>query len=122
MFGVFDVLVIDCPNPGELAEFYAAMLGVEVYNKDDSWAEIAAQVGPRPLLAFQRVDGDYTPPQWPGQDVPQQMHIDVKVDDFDVAEPAVLALGATRTGSDHETFRVYLDPAGHPFCLITPND
>jgi catechol 2,3-dioxygenase-like lactoylglutathione lyase family enzyme len=122
MIGVFDVLVIDCPNPGELAEFYAAVLGVEVYSRDDNWAEIAAQVGPRPLLAFQRVDGEYTPPQWPGQDVPQQMHIDVKVDDFDVAEPAVLALGATKTGSDHETFRVYLDPAGHPFCLITPND
>lgn len=122
MIGVFDVLVIDCPNPGELAEFYAAVLGVEVYSRDDNWAEIAAQVGPRPLLAFQRVDGEYTPPQWPGQDVPQQMHIDVKVDDLDVAEPAVLALGATKTGSDHETFRVYLDPAGHPFCLITPND
>jgi hypothetical protein len=40
------------------------------------------------------------------------------VDDLDAAEAAVLELGATR----HErqpgtTFRVFLDPAGHPFCL-----
>jgi len=50
------------------------------------------------------------------------MHIDVKTDDFDVAEAAVLALGATKTGSDSPTFRNYLDPAGHPFCLIKPED
>ena len=68
-------------------------------------------------LAFQRVD-DYRAPQWPGQEVPQQMHIDVDVDDLDEAEAAVLALGATK--HDHQpgtTFRVFLDPAGHTFCL-----
>jgi Glyoxalase-like domain len=37
---------------------------------------------------------------------------------IDCPEPAALELGATR----HEyqpgtTFRVFLDPAGHPFCL-----
>lgn len=50
------------------------------------------------------------------------MHLDVRVEDFDVAEPAVLALGATRTGSEEPGFRVYLDPVGHPFCLIVPGD
>ena len=122
MIGILDVIVIDCPNPGALAAFYAEVLGVEVYSRDDDWAEIAAQVGPRPLMAFQRVQGEYTAPEWPGQVVPQQIHLDIRVEDFDVAEPAVLALGATKAGSDQETFRVYLDPAGHPFCLITPND
>jgi catechol 2,3-dioxygenase-like lactoylglutathione lyase family enzyme len=121
MIGILESVIFDCPNPGELADFYAEVLGVEVYEKTDGWAEIASQVGPRPLLAFQRVE-NYTPPQWPGQDVPQQIHLDVKVEDMDEAEAAVLALGATKAGSDHETFRVYLDPAGHPFCLITPND
>ena len=121
MIGILDGIVIDCPNPGVLADFYAAVLGVEVYGKDDDWAEIAAQVGPRPLMMFQKVE-NYTPPQWPGQVVPQQMHLDIKVDDFDVAEAAVLELGATKTGSATPTFRVYLDPAGHPFCLIKPND
>jgi hypothetical protein len=63
------------------------------------------------------VDG-YRAPVWPGQDVPQQVHLDVVVDDLDAAEREVLALGATK--HEHQpgtTFRVYLDPAGHPFCL-----
>jgi hypothetical protein len=52
--------------------------------------------------------------------VQQQMHLDVMVRDFESAEPAVLELGATK--HEHQpgtTFRVYLDPAGHPFCLCT---
>jgi hypothetical protein len=46
------------------------------------------------------------------------MHLDVMVEDLDVAEEAVLHLGATK--AEHQpgtTFRVFLDPAGHPFCL-----
>ncbi len=51
---------------------------------------------------------------------PQQLHLDVEVDDADEAELAVLALGATRLPdpSDAEDFRVFADPAGHPFCLV----
>jgi hypothetical protein len=46
------------------------------------------------------------------------MHLDVVVDDLDAAEKAVLELGATRHEQQPgETFRVFLDPAGHPFCL-----
>jgi len=48
----------------------------------------------------------------------QQMHLDVIVDDLDAAEAAVLELGATRHEHQPRTsFRVFLDPAGHPFCL-----
>jgi len=88
---------------------------------EPSWSEIIGPAGARPIIAFQLAE-NYTAPEWPGQLVPQQMHLDVKVDDLDVAEKAVLALGATRTGSEQAVFRVYLDPAGHPFCLIKPND
>lgn len=46
------------------------------------------------------------------------MHLDVIVDDLDNAEADVLGLGATRHESQPGTsFRVFLDPAGHPFCL-----
>lgn len=50
------------------------------------------------------------------------MHIDVIVDDLDDGEAAVLELGATKPDHqpDHQpetTFRVFSDPAGHPFCL-----
>ncbi len=121
MIGTLDVLVIDCPDPRALARFYSQVLGLEIVAFDENWAEIVEATGQRPIVAFQKVD-DYNAPQWPGQIVPQQMHLDVKVDDFDVAEPAVLELGATATGEGTATYRVYLDPAGHPFCLINPQD
>jgi catechol 2,3-dioxygenase-like lactoylglutathione lyase family enzyme len=121
MIGTLDVIVIDCPDPERLAGFYGEVLGMRVFPDGPDWAEIVGPDGGRPLLAFQRV-ADYTPPEWPGQVVPQQLHLDVKVDDLDIAEQQVLALGATSANSQTPTFRVYLDPAGHPFCLIKPQD
>ena len=111
----FPVVVLDCPDPKALAEFYGARLDWKVEQDDDDWWQVRAEHGDS--LSFQRVDG-FVPPQWPGQDRPQQMHLDVTVDDLDVAESAVLRLGATK--HEHQpgtTFRVFLDPAGHPFCL-----
>jgi predicted enzyme related to lactoylglutathione lyase len=107
-------IVIDCPDPGALATFYGTLLDWKVESSPD-WADIRADYGQ--TIGFQQVQ-DYTPPQWPGQDVPQQMHVDVMVDDLDAAEAAVLELGATK--HEHQpgtTFRVFLDPAGHPFCI-----
>jgi predicted enzyme related to lactoylglutathione lyase len=110
----FPSIVLDCPEPGRLAGFYGALLDWKVDVSPD-WAEVRADHGQS--IGFQRVEG-YVPPQWPGQEVPQQMHIDVMVDDLDAAETAVLQLGASK--HEHQpgsTFRVFLDPAGHPFCL-----
>lgn len=111
----FPSFVLDCDDPGRLATFYGALLGWSP-KTDDGWAEIRNAAGDQ-CMCFQQVD-DYRAPQWPGQDVPQQMHLDVMVEDLDTAEAAVLELGATL--ADHqpgETFRVFLDPSGHPFCL-----
>ena len=110
----FPSIVIDCPDPAALATFYGAMLDWKVEASAD-WAEIRADYGQ--CICFQQVE-DYTPPRWPTQAVPQQMHLDVNVDDPDAAEAAVLELGATK--HEHQpgtTFRVFIDPAGHPFCL-----
>ena len=107
-------IVLDCPDPSRLATFYGALLDWKVDISDD-WADIRADYGQ--CISFQQV-ADYTPPAWPNQDVPQQMHIDVIVDDLDTGEAAVLELGATKHEvQPGETFRVFLDPAGHPFCL-----
>lgn len=111
----FPAVVLDCPDPKTLAEFYGALLDWKVEQDDEGWAHVRADYGDS--IGFQKVEA-YRPPQWPGQDVPQQMHIDVVVDDLDSGEAAVLELGATK--HDHQpgtTFRVFLDPAGHPFCL-----
>ena len=111
----YPVVVLDCPDPLVLATFYSGLLDWQIHEQQGDMCFIRADYGDG--LGFQRVDG-YTPPRWPGQDVPQQMHIDVAVEDLDVAEAAVLELGATK--HNHQpgtTFRVFLDPAGHPFCL-----
>ncbi|AXE40034.1 hypothetical protein JS278_02900 [Acidipropionibacterium virtanenii] len=109
---------MDCPDPRVLAEFYGELLGWSVDIDDDGeWAEICR--GETDCISFQRVAG-YRAPQWPGQEVPQQMHLDVEVDDLDDAEAAVLRMGATKheyQPSERGSFRVFLDPAGHPFCL-----
>jgi hypothetical protein len=111
--GRWPSLIIDCPDPGALATFYGAMLGWQV-ESSAGWAEIRTE---GQCISFQQVQ-DYRPPAWPTQQLPQQMHLDVIVDDLDVAEAAVLELGATRHQHQPGTsFRVYLDPAGHPFCL-----
>jgi predicted enzyme related to lactoylglutathione lyase len=110
----FPSVVLDCPDAGTLGRFYGALLEWKIEERP-GWAEIRAEYGQ--CLSFQQV-ADYTPPQWPGQGVPQQMHIDVIVDDLDRGEEAVLKLGAVK--AEHQpgtTFRVFLDPAGHPFCL-----
>jgi predicted enzyme related to lactoylglutathione lyase len=106
--------VIDCPDAAALATFYGTLLDWKV-ELSDGWGEIRAENGN--CICFQQVE-DFRAPEWPGQQVPQQLHLDVVVDDLDAAEPEVLALGATR--HEHQpgtSFRVFLDPAGHPFCL-----
>lgn len=110
----FPSIVIDCPDPGALARFYGTMLDWKADVSSD-WAEVRAEYGQ--CIAFQKVDG-YTPPTWPTQELPQQIHLDVLVDDLDAAEAQLLTIGATRHPHQPSTsFRVLLDPAGHPFCL-----
>ena len=107
-------VVIDCPDAVALAEFYAALLGWEV-SPDDGWADIRSPQGE--CISFQRV-ADYRAPRWPTQEHPQQMHLDLMVDDLDGGQAVALELGASLSGHQPgTTFRVFLDPAGHPFCL-----
>jgi catechol 2,3-dioxygenase-like lactoylglutathione lyase family enzyme len=112
-------VVLDCPEPRKLADFYRELVGGEIAYADEDWVKL--HVGGGWALSFQRAD-DYAPPTWPTGARPQQFHLDVTVDDIEASEPGVLALGATlhevQPGiDDGDTFRVYLDPAGHPFCL-----
>ena len=110
----FPSIVLDCPDPAVSAAFYGAMLDWKSEVKAD-WVDIRADYGQ--CISFQTVEA-YTAPTWPGQEVPQQMHLDVVVDDLDAAEAEVIALGATKDEyQPGTTFRVILDPAGHPFCL-----
>lgn len=103
----------DCPDASALARFWSGVLGEPVTYDADGVAMLG---GPKPLL-FQSVQG-YNAPRWPDPAYPQQVHLDVEVPDLDAGEAAVLALGARRLPSHAEDFRVFADPAGHPFCLV----
>jgi predicted enzyme related to lactoylglutathione lyase len=109
---------IDCPDPVALAAFYSQVTGwpVDSEESDPEWVTLVSDGGA--TLAFQKVD-DYQAPEWPGQEHPQQAHCDFDVDDLDLAEAQVLQLGARKHATQPgHLFRVYLDPADHPFCLI----
>ncbi len=113
------VVVLDCPDPRALARFYAEVLGgtwtVEA-DGEDEWVDLKVPGGTP--LAFQEAPG-FVPPKWPSPDHSQQFHLDLEVEDLDAAEKGVLALGAKPLDAEDRTrtFRVYTDPAGHPFCL-----
>ncbi len=110
-------VVLDCPDPQSLAEFYRELTGWQQLDDDGDWVDLRNGEGVR--LAFQRAP-DHQPPNWPGSDRPQQFHLDLAIaeDQVDEAEQRVLALGAKRADTQPgNQFRVFLDPAGHPFCL-----
>ncbi|MHB9851644.1 VOC family protein [Streptomyces krungchingensis] len=108
-------VVLDCPDPRALAGFYAEVLGGTVQGEGD-WIDLEVPGGR--ALAFQAAPG-HVPPKWPAADASQQFHLDLAVEDLDAAEKGVLALGATPLDAEDRsrTWRVYADPAGHPFCL-----
>jgi Glyoxalase-like domain len=114
------LFALDCPDHRALAQFYAAITGwtpeAEDLEEGGDWITLVNDVGA--TLAFQRVD-NFEPPTWPSGGHPQQAHLDFDVVDLDIGEQQVLALGARKAEfQPGETFRVYLDPAGHPFCLV----
>ena len=117
MIGTWHATVIDCEDPRELASFYEQLLGMIRIDDEGNWVSIG-DAADRPALAFQEVH-PYIAPEWPGHLHPQQMHLDVRVNDLDLAEQQVLAAGARVTGEGNKNYRVYLDPQQHPFCLVS---
>jgi hypothetical protein len=111
------LFALDCREPRALAEFYGAITGWDIESdSNDRWVQLRSDTGA--TLAFQLAP-DHEPPQWPSAEHPQQAHLDFDVPDLDAGERAVLALGARKADVQPGTsFRVFLDPAGHPFCLV----
>jgi catechol 2,3-dioxygenase-like lactoylglutathione lyase family enzyme len=117
MIGQLRSVVLDCKDPAKLADFYAGILGGTVNKDEDTWVVLIDPQDNR--ISFQLAP-DYEPPQFPDPSGSQQFHLDILVEDADKAEREVLALGATRVqdAPGEDQFRVFLDPAGHPFCLV----
>jgi hypothetical protein len=107
---------IDCSDATRLARFYADLTGGEVTGDYPEYG--AAQTTTLGVtLNFQGVKG-YAAPAWPGQQHPQQYHLDFRVPDLEKATEHAIGLGATQAGEqpNEELWRVMIDPDGHPFC------
>jgi catechol-2,3-dioxygenase len=127
MGGRLSTVVLETRDPQGLARFYSELLGLPITGVDVDWVDIGNPDTTR--LSFQQAP-EHQPPRWPDPGSSMQFHLDIDVDDIEEAEARALALGATRLGWDSATeearglrpvsasgFRVYADPAGHPFCL-----
>lgn len=128
-------VVLDCTDARALAEFYRQLLGFQYRPGDeppepgqpdprgDDWL-VLTDATDRRRLAFQQVAA-LPPATWPEGPVPQQMHLDLTVQDtadLDAQHERAISLGATllrdRSDDPDEPLRVYADPAGHPFCIF----
>ncbi|AJE87081.1 hypothetical protein SLNWT_6705 [Streptomyces albus] len=117
------VLVLDCTEPLELAEFYAGLLNAEA--RPGEGKDLVEVVGPDGVHLAIRRDLGYAPPSWPRPEDSQQAHLHIRVSpaDMDAAEREAVDLGATPVeardnGGKHDT-RLFTDPAGHSFALTT---
>ena len=108
------MVTLDCADPQASATFWSGLLGWAVAHSE---ADYAMLTGPSHALGFGRVV-NYAPPTWPNEHGSKQFHFDLAVADLDGAAKAAVKLGATLPEDQPgETWRVLLDPAGHPFCL-----
>jgi catechol 2,3-dioxygenase-like lactoylglutathione lyase family enzyme len=124
---------IDARDCRGLAEFYRELLGLRYRpgeeiptdgSEDDAdWLVLVDNQGNRVLTVQEKKDT--TPPTWPSEQVPMQMHMDFKVASVDELErhrQRAKDLGATelydRSQDEGEPLYVMADPAGHPFCLL----
>jgi hypothetical protein len=112
-------IVLDSGNARELAGFYQRLLGWTAEQDEPDWVKLSSPDGGAGL-SFQ-TELDYVRPTWPSDPSRQQMmvHLDIRVDDLDAAGAHAVAAGAVLADfQPQEHVRVYLDPAGHPFCLF----
>ncbi|MDQ3306777.1 MAG: VOC family protein [Actinomycetota bacterium] len=111
------IVVFDAADITAESAFWAALLGGTVDAEDD-WHMISVDGESR--LGIQLAP-NHVQPDWP-DGTPQQIHLDLYVDDVKAAHDEVISLGARllKPADNIEStdgFQVYADPAGHPFCL-----
>lgn len=120
MMAVLTQLVFECDDPVPVAAFWQDVLDLAPAEGTDDW--LTLQWEPVGRFSFHRVEG-YVPPPWPGESGQQQVHFDLLVDDLQAASATVERAGGTPlTGvmdPGPKAWRIFVDPAGHPFCLVS---
>ncbi|WP_246187096.1 VOC family protein [Microlunatus speluncae] len=124
---------LDARDCRGLAEFYRELLGVRYRPGDEpptdgsvdeaDWLVLVDADGRRVLAVQEKADT--TPPTWPSEEVPMQLHLDFRVPtvaELERHRDRAIGLGAAvlfdRSQDGGEPLYVLADPAGHPFCLL----
>ena len=112
----WDAVTIDCRDPEALAEFWSALLGVEVRGTWQQYVGLRPMGPGQPRLVLQRTD-DPRPAK-------NTLHLDLHVPSVDGLPAAVeraVGLGATLVEEheeDGQSWRTLADPEGNLFCLV----
>jgi catechol-2,3-dioxygenase len=108
---------LDTSDPVGLGRFYADLLGLDVFFESETFVALKNE---GVFLTTQKVE-EHQPPAWPEGAVPKQLHLELAVTDLDAGEALALRCGATKaeTQPSPQNWRVFIDPAGHPFCMTT---
>ena len=113
MTGKLELVAFDAADTEKLAAFYVELAGWKVVRNNGGWITIRTEDGQE--VAFQPAD-NHVAPRWPGQELPQQFHLDLLVDGHQAAAERAVDLGATRL-AEGPSWITLADPAGHPFDL-----
>ncbi len=109
------MLTLDSSDARRDAKFWSAVLGWEIAHEQDEYAMLT---GPGGIALGLGTLPDHQPPGWPNVHGTKQFHLDLAVDELDEAVTACVDLGASFPDEQPgQTWRVLLDPSGHPFCL-----
>lgn len=124
-------ITVGCPNPRELAAFYARLLEARTTASEPpmpdepetaGWAQIRSTSDRGTITLSFEYESEWRTPTWPSEPGKQHItqHLDILVDDLDRAVEWAIECGARQAAyQPQDDVRVMLDPAGHPFCLFT---
>lgn len=111
------VVVFDAADLHAESAFWAGMLDGHVFD-DETFHSVIDAAGEWRIGV--QLAPQHRPPDWPNG-APQQVHLDLHVDDPVQAHEQAMRLGARVLQPDDlesdEGHQVYADPAGHPFCI-----
>ena len=108
--------MLDCHDPGQLAQFWAEAIGYRQASSADPYLVLVPRHGEGPELVLQRVPEPKT--------TKNRMHLDIRTNQLDPAVERLVTLGARRLQpgiTEEAGFRwvVMADPEGNEFCVCT---
>lgn len=111
--GEVKYIIIDSLDNKKLATFWSSVLGLEITQRSHPYIELAPQSEGSPILSFQQVKEPKI--------VKNRLHLDVKVDDLQIATEQIVKLGGRLVKECYEesyNWNRMADPEDNEFCIV----